>query len=242
MNWERIAAELEHYRQAQRQRWGDLDDMTVAAYLADTCTEAERAAVERAMKAYPAVFDLVEGLRELFAQPTAAAEQVAGNQAAKVPLENIKFAVWSVVEGARQLADNLVVRVAKNGRLNWHGLPSLFATPSFATLGDSNRTDSVRWRGIPLEPFASTLSLGCRYLPSAEWEIQLTLTPVSGEPDFFAHGVVKIENESTDDCELQLGLREWLNQPIYLGDGRWRMTLSIYDYVWRASLELSAEE
>jgi hypothetical protein len=61
--WEGVAAELRAYRQAERQAWGDLDDIQVARYLAGVCSPQERAAVEQAMQTLPDVRDVIEVLR-----------------------------------------------------------------------------------------------------------------------------------------------------------------------------------
>jgi hypothetical protein len=60
--WERLAAELRAYQQAQRQAWGDLDDVQLARYLAGACSPPERAAVEQAMRDLPDVREVVDVL------------------------------------------------------------------------------------------------------------------------------------------------------------------------------------
>jgi hypothetical protein len=63
--WERVAAELHAYRDAQRQAWGDLDDIQVARYLAGECSPQERAAMEQAMQSFPDVRELMDVLRDV---------------------------------------------------------------------------------------------------------------------------------------------------------------------------------
>src|SRR5262245_22977813 len=73
--WERVAAELRTCRDAQRQAWGNLDDITVARYLAGACSPQERAEVEQAARSLPDVRDLIEVLRA--AMPVGGADPVA---------------------------------------------------------------------------------------------------------------------------------------------------------------------
>jgi hypothetical protein len=232
MNWERIAAELHAYRQAQRRLWGDVDDMTLARFLAGTATDAERAAVDQAMQEHPAVRELVEGLRELAGEPPRerASEKSKGTMAS----------IWRLVDGARELSEPLTARASETGGLTSAGMERHIATPSYTALsGDPSRPDAAVWKDIPLEPFTAALSVACRYLaPSSEWEVQLACKTAPDQPDFVGRGEVTITNEATGEIEIQLALRECLNQPIFLSDGRWRLTLSLEDHVWRAPLEL----
>jgi hypothetical protein len=62
-DWERLAVELRAYGQAQRQAWGDLDDVHVARYLAGACSAEERAAVEQALRDSADVREVLEVLR-----------------------------------------------------------------------------------------------------------------------------------------------------------------------------------
>jgi hypothetical protein len=61
--WERLAVELRAYGQAQRQTWGDVDDIQLARYLAGASSPPERAAVEQAMRDFPDVREVVDLLR-----------------------------------------------------------------------------------------------------------------------------------------------------------------------------------
>jgi hypothetical protein len=61
--WERLAAELRAYEQAQRQAWGDVDDIQLARYLEGVCSPQERAAVEQAMRDLPDVREAIAVLR-----------------------------------------------------------------------------------------------------------------------------------------------------------------------------------
>jgi hypothetical protein len=62
-HWERLAAELRAYRDAQQHAWGDLDDIQVTRYLAGACSPQERATVEQALRDLPDVREVIDVLR-----------------------------------------------------------------------------------------------------------------------------------------------------------------------------------
>ena len=62
--WNQVAQQLRGYRDAQRERWGTINDNTIGKYLAGTASTAEIAEVEAAMRDYPAVKEAVELVRE----------------------------------------------------------------------------------------------------------------------------------------------------------------------------------
>jgi hypothetical protein len=64
-HWERLAAELRAYGQAQRQAWVDVDDMQLARYLTGACSPPERAAVEQALRDLPDVREVIDVLRDV---------------------------------------------------------------------------------------------------------------------------------------------------------------------------------
>jgi hypothetical protein len=64
-HWERLAVELRAYGQAQRQAWGDLDDIQLARYLAGACSPPERVAIEQAMHDLPDVREVIDLLRTI---------------------------------------------------------------------------------------------------------------------------------------------------------------------------------
>lgn len=80
-SWERVAAELQAQREAQKQAWGDIDSATLGRYLADEISAEERRHVEQALADRPELrqlTDLVRGVLNEF-------EPVAGPVAATVP-------------------------------------------------------------------------------------------------------------------------------------------------------------
>jgi hypothetical protein len=67
--WQRVAADLIAYRDAQKQLWGGLDDGLIARYLAGDCTPPERQRVEETMSSHPEVRACVDLVREVLAIP-----------------------------------------------------------------------------------------------------------------------------------------------------------------------------
>lgn len=63
--WATVAAQLRAYRDQQQAAWGDLDDTTVAKYLANEATDEEIAQVEAAMERYPAVGQAIGVIKEV---------------------------------------------------------------------------------------------------------------------------------------------------------------------------------
>jgi ADP-heptose:LPS heptosyltransferase len=51
--WEECKRALQAYQQEQFAAWGDVDETTVARYLAGECTNEEREDVEREMASHP---------------------------------------------------------------------------------------------------------------------------------------------------------------------------------------------
>lgn len=64
-NWARILYELRQYRDVQKQTWGDINDATIAVYLAGEGTPEQNAQVESAMERYPAVREAIEIVKEV---------------------------------------------------------------------------------------------------------------------------------------------------------------------------------
>jgi hypothetical protein len=62
-HWERLAIELRADEPAQRQAWGDINDIQLARYVDSACSPQERAAVEQAMRDLPDVREAIDVLR-----------------------------------------------------------------------------------------------------------------------------------------------------------------------------------
>jgi len=91
VQWARISSELVSYRNQQRQVWGDLDDLTLARYLAGEATEAEAERVHRAMDEHPKVRECVAIVREVAGEMvTTDAEPVRASIAATPLLDSAR--------------------------------------------------------------------------------------------------------------------------------------------------------
>jgi tetratricopeptide (TPR) repeat protein len=64
-SWARIASELRTYRDAQRRAWGNLDDATIARFLAGEAPEEESERVRATMRTHPKVQECVDILRDV---------------------------------------------------------------------------------------------------------------------------------------------------------------------------------
>jgi hypothetical protein len=58
--WDHVVNQLREYRKAQQQIWGDLDEIEVARYLANSATLDERAHVDKAAAEKPAIRALLD--------------------------------------------------------------------------------------------------------------------------------------------------------------------------------------
>lgn len=70
--WEAVAAELRKYKDAQKEKWGDVDPVVAGRYLAGEANEQERMAVEEAMEKYPAfgqIMALVKSVMDATQEP-----------------------------------------------------------------------------------------------------------------------------------------------------------------------------
>jgi hypothetical protein len=63
--WAQAAADLRAYREAQRMRWGDLDEAALSRFVAGSATEEEREGVLRAMLMHPELRACVETVRDV---------------------------------------------------------------------------------------------------------------------------------------------------------------------------------
>jgi RNA polymerase sigma-70 factor (ECF subfamily) len=63
--WAQAAADLKAYRDAQRARWGDVDEAALSRFVACRATAAERGRISRAMLAHPDLSKCIETVREV---------------------------------------------------------------------------------------------------------------------------------------------------------------------------------
>src|SRR5262245_55695501 len=75
--WARAATEVRAYREAQRSRWGDLDETAIARFVAGGATADERHRVLGAMHRHPELRECIETVQAIVS--------------AHLPEENVAF-------------------------------------------------------------------------------------------------------------------------------------------------------
>jgi hypothetical protein len=88
--WARAAADLKTYREAQRARWGDVDEEMVARFVVGSITTEERDRVVQAMHTNPLVREWVETVRDVLG--AAQSEARPGDSRARGPQPAIRAA------------------------------------------------------------------------------------------------------------------------------------------------------
>lgn len=63
--WEECKRALQAYQQEQKAAWGNVDEATVARFLAGECTEQERQIVEREMASHPKLAECIRFIRKV---------------------------------------------------------------------------------------------------------------------------------------------------------------------------------
>ncbi len=69
--WERVAAELRAYREAQQRAWGDIDNATLGRYLAGEVTSEEQQHIENALNELPELRKLTDLVRDVLGESEA---------------------------------------------------------------------------------------------------------------------------------------------------------------------------
>ena len=144
--WNRLAAELQAYQAELDETWGDLDDATIAKYLAGNATPEEERLVEKEIRAKPAVRELVDVVRDVLSAvpPPPAAASVAA--AARCPAwirkpTNASPFEWRV-NPFFVLEDSLHVWLDQAGELMARGLELLAA--------DAGTQPATEWAAVPM--------------------------------------------------------------------------------------------
>src|SRR5262245_29953795 len=96
--WAQAAADLRTYREAQRARWGDVDELMVARFVVGNITTEEREHVQHAMQTNSTVREWVETIRDVLS--VARSEERLGDsrasrsrpivRTARFPLEQLR--------------------------------------------------------------------------------------------------------------------------------------------------------
>jgi hypothetical protein len=132
--WERVAAELRAYRDAQRQAWGDVDNATLGRYLAGDVTPEERRRIEAALDERPELRKLTDLVSDVLRdcepvpapQPASRPAVLPFRPAAPKPATQ-RWRRWAVVAAAAclLLALGLGLQLPKGGPGPSSGLNNL---------------------------------------------------------------------------------------------------------------------
>jgi hypothetical protein len=158
VQWARISSELAAYRRQRRESWGNLDDLTLARYLAGEATNAEAERVRLAMDQHPKVRDCVAILREVAVETAAVAEpvgapniRISSDESTRRPVQKRRFVLINAAVAAslllvcslagltyvglkrgesvsRIVADAKPINVRVDGMLKKHGLKLVVST------------------------------------------------------------------------------------------------------------------
>ncbi len=234
--WDEFAATWLRYREDQQQSWGDVDDLTLARYLAGTTSETEDRRIEAEMAAHPVLKEAVEFMRAL---PGIAPEPVAA--AAEVPEAG---RLWQSLEGVWQLPESLRVWVDDQRQMLAEGLEKLGAGPRplAASLLDHDEETSAITRAwlVPVPEVEPPVYLSIQVtLREDAWDVGLILidavTPpisASESPSFDSlltdtEVVFAPLDPDSGLLEQVVTLRDLLRWPIPLESGQWTIRLTL---------------
>lgn len=232
--WDRIVADLRKYRVLYEQTWGGVDDVLLARFLAGTCSDEERQAVEEARGSSPAVDRLLNTLRDVLAEPSLA----SGSEPSTVA-----EMIWQAADNARILADRLGVWIDQAGAVLSEGLSRLLVDlqPAYARamgpadeLGESE--SRVAWT-IPLSGQAAELVLTLWPTEKTErWNLVCQLQgPAAGPPSPDVRAELR---DANGDLELSFRPADTLKEPVYLKQGDWSLSVFLGEVEWQIPIRL----
>jgi hypothetical protein len=224
-DWEVIAAALLAAREAQRRTWGQMDDLTVANYLAGACTADERKVVEQWIRDFPAVRDLVEVVRASF--PAEAGAAAAAKATA--------VRVWTESRQAvRRLSEDIAAWIDKAGQGVSAGLAGCQLAPQLALAGrtlDAASPAAMSWQ-IPLEPLPAQLTIVLR--PAAvrgPWQLVIHSEGLSPNASL----EVSLAGREPD---LSDRLSAWEGRAVTLEPGEWTLAVADHGDTWEVPLKV----
>lgn len=239
--WREALADLRAYRENRRELWGDVDDITLALYVEDVCSDDERRAVELAMERKPAIRELVEFLRDMLSsvwtpQPAASLVPGVSIQPSRLVLRE-RLQVW--LDNAGQMmasgvefflgpieppmtAATLPVRTRGSGSGSRHyGRESASEGASAA--------QEFRWQ-IPVDEKGYHLSLGFKCVASPErWHVRCEIFS-RGDPGIAERTRLRVA-QSSDSPVVQSTLARLAGKYVELASGEWEFAISVDDDV-----------
>ena len=249
--WQKVVAELDAYARQQLGDWGGLEDVVLAAYLAGTCSEQERKAVDQAIREQPVVKELIEKMRKLL-QPAWIVPE-----AEKAPVLGPKR------PGAKVLRECLRSWLDDAGRLTASGLEMLMGEsgPAGASSGapmggdvalsgsgaevspewapqvpESPSARECYWK-IPVDEAGYNLTIRTKPAPKKGYWLLYCDIASESEPEIAAR--VRFSLSQPDDLPLiQSRMAEFLGKPIPIGVGQWELAIKAGDDVRVVPLEV----
>lgn len=175
LTWEQVAAALAQYQRAERETWGEMDNVIVAKFVAGLASDEERRLVEQWCREFPAVRMLVDAVSGV---PDRGSGRESGPPPAVSPSTG---GLWSAVGDAmRQACAPLDVWRDQGGVICSRGLAAFreeTPDPVGAAMGDELQETS--WR-LPLHPLRATLRLGLCHAGES-WRLRVVAEGLSDE-------------------------------------------------------------
>jgi hypothetical protein len=240
--WNQIAAELRAYRKAQDEVWGDLDDITLASYIAGVSTPAETARVEQLKQDKPAVGRLIHLVAEII-QPVWVEAPAPSAQATVSVLRNC-LSVWLdevqrlVARGAGLLMgepEPVLAAVPLDGPLDQS--QDAASAPSEEPESGARRRKECLWK-IPVEDLPCWLTIRARPTQAEHWELGLEITS-DEEPELAQQARFSL-SQPDDIPVVQAAVAKYAGRYVELSGGRWDLTITIGEQVCVLPLELGA--
>lgn len=259
--WQQVFDELRACRAERTERWGDVDDITLASYVDDTCSEEERSAVAEAMGEKSAVKELVDFLRtDVKVMRSVWGQSLASEAATSAALQESDVAV-----GRRRsvLCEQLHVWLDNAGQLMADGVELLlgparpFAVPASVPVrtrgsirsdvrglrGETPRegeatTEEYYWQ-IPVEELEYQLAMGFKCVAVPErWHMRCGIYS-RVDPRIAERAHLAIAQPGALPI-VESTLARLVGSHVELASGKWEVTITVGDDVRVLPVELGS--
>lgn len=257
-HWRQTFDKLRAHREARTELWGDVDDITLASYVDEMCSDEERRAVEEAMETKPAVRELVDFLRDVM-RPVWGQPLASGAAALAPATEPV------VAAGPRRsvLCDRLRVWLDNAGQLMADGAelllgpPRPLPVPAYATVrtrGSSrpamrslgaetpaeseSALDEYCWQ-IPVDELGYLLSVGFKRVAAPNrWRVRCDISS-PGDPRIAERARFEIAQPNASPVR-QSTLARLAGEYVEVASGKWEVTITVGDDVRVLPIELGS--
>ncbi len=256
--WRQTFDKLRAHREARTELWGDVDDITLASYVDEMCSDEECRAVEEAMNTKPAVRELVDFLRDVMrpvwgqplaigAEALAAASEpgVAAGPRRSVLRERLR--VWwdnagqLMADGAelllgpprpRPVPAYAAVRTRGSSRSATRGRDA-------ETPGESEPASEEYCWQIPVDELGYLLSMGFKRAASPErWRVRCDISS-PGDPRIAERARFEIAQPNASPVRRST-LAQLAREYIEVPSGTWEVTITVGDDVRVLPIELGS--